>query len=200
MCDLSFDCEDQSDEKYCSNTTHFNCTTGYPVSIDISKVNDNELDCSDLSDECRENPISSAKQMIKNPYLRNYIWVTFISIIVLNAVVIKESVKTLKNYDEKHSAKYYNLVFVLNLALSDVIFGFILAVIAFNSNKFSGMYCSKDFEWRSSLVCNVVGISTLVSSQTSLNILVLMTGFRLHTVYKPFKSLDKEKVGYVFCY
>ena len=59
VCDFDFDCEDQSDEKYCSNFTHFNCTKVYPVSIDRNKVNDDELDCEDYADESKENQISS---------------------------------------------------------------------------------------------------------------------------------------------
>ena len=53
VCDFNFDCKDQSDEKYCSSKTHFNCTAVSPVSIDRRKVNDYELDCDDRSDECR---------------------------------------------------------------------------------------------------------------------------------------------------
>ena len=105
VCDFNFDCNDQSDEKHCSKTTHFNCTTGYPVSIDKKKVNDYQLDCSDLSDECEKNSISSAKQMIKNVYLRNYIWITFISIIFLNTIVFINTFKTLKNVKDKRSKK-----------------------------------------------------------------------------------------------
>ena len=37
ICDFSFDCSDQSDERYCSVKTHFNCSTGNPVSIDRKK-------------------------------------------------------------------------------------------------------------------------------------------------------------------
>ena len=128
--------------------------------------------------------------MIKSVYLRNFIWITFISIIILNMVVFKNTFKILKNVKDKRSKKYFNFIFVLNLSLSDVIFGFTLAIIAFTSEKFSGVYCSKDLEWRSSLGCSVIGILTFISSQTSLNILVILTGFRLYTVYKPFKSLD----------
>ena len=39
----------------------------------------------------------------------------------------------------------------------------------------------------------MIGCLTVVSSQTSLNILVLMTAFRLYTVYRPFESLDIKK-------
>ena len=168
-------------------------TLRMPDSIDRNKVNDDELDCEDYSDECKENPISSAKEMIKDSFLKKFIWVTLTGVFIFNTLVIVKNIKKLRSIGNKHSAKYYNLIFVLNLSFSDIIFGFVLSAIAFSSKKFSGVYCSKDFEWRSSLSCNGLGILTLVSSQTSLNILVLMTGFRLYTVYKPFRILDISK-------
>ena len=193
VCDFNFDCQDQSDEKYCSNTTHFNCTTGTPVSIDRKKVNNNELDCVDHSDECQDSLISSVEEMIKNTHLRNFMWVSFVGIIALNLFVIKRNFREVRCLDDKHSIKYYNLMFVLHLALSDIIYGFAIASVAFSSKTFSGNYCSKDFEWRSSFGCNLIGVLTFCSSQTSLNILVLITGFRLYTVYRPFTSLDTKK-------
>ena len=78
----------------------------------------------------------------------------------------------------------------MNLAFSDILLGFVLFFITLKSRQLSGEYCSKDLEWRSSVGCEVVGVLTLFSSQTSLLILLLVTGFRLYTVYRPYKSLD----------
>ena len=193
VCDLNYDCKDQSDEKYCSTKTHFNCTTGSPVSVDRNKVNDNELDCTDRSDECKESPISSVKEMIKNIYLRKFIWVTFIGIIISNLLVITMTLKKIKSFQGNSCNKYFNLILITNLSFSDIIYGFVLVFITLKSNEFSGKYCSIDFDWRSSFSCEIVGMLTVISSQTSLNILVLMTGFRLYTIYKPFKSLESSK-------
>ena len=99
MCDYNFDCKDQSDEKYCSNKTHFNCTSGSPVSIDRSKVNDNVLHCSDRSDECKESFISSAKELIKKSYLRHFVWFSLEGIIVFNLIVIVKNLKKIKSVD-----------------------------------------------------------------------------------------------------
>ena len=79
------------------------------------------------------------------------------------------------------------------MSFSDIIFGFVLSVIAFSSTKFSGDYCFEDFNWRISFLCDAIGVLTLLSSQTSLNILVLITGFRLYSCYKPFKSLRVKR-------
>ena len=193
VCDFSFDCKDQSDEKYCSTKTHFNCTSRLPVSINKNKVNDDEFDCLDRSDECRENYISSVKEMIKNTNLRYFIWVSFVGIIVLNFVVIVKNFKKIKRNDNMRLTNYYNLMFVTHLSFSDMIYGFVLSAITFFSISFSGDYCFNDFEWRSSIKCKVIGALTLLSSQTSLNILVLMTSFRVYTVIKPFESLDSKK-------
>ena len=193
VCDLHYDCKDQSDEKYCSTDTHFNCTEGIPVSISRKKVNDQSLDCADFSDECKENSVSSVKEMIKNAYLRYFIWVTSVGIIVFNVVVIRNNIRKIKTTNNKHSVMYYNLILVLSLSFSDIIFGFALVTIAFTSYKFSGVYCTKNFKWRSSTLCVALGVFTMISSQTSLNILVLLTGFRLYSVIKPFKSLDFKK-------
>ena len=193
VCDFNFDCKDQSDEKYCSNKSHFNCTKGNIVSISRKKVNENQLDCADRSDECKENTISSVEEMIKNKYLRYFVWISFLGIVVFNLIVITSTLKQLKNIDNKHSIKYYNVLFVLNLSFSDIILGFVVGTIAFLSTSFSGKYCEIDLEWRSSFLCKTLGALTLFSSQTSLNLLVLMTSFRLYTIYRPFKSLDDIK-------
>ena len=193
VCDFKSDCADHSDEKYCSSTTHFNCTSGIPVSIDVAKVNDNELDCVDLSDECKDNPISSVKEMIKNTYLRQFVYVTLVGIIVFNVIVLKKNLKKLKSINDNQLTKYFNLIFILNLSFSDLIYGLVLAVIAYSSNKFSGVFCTNNFYWRSSLLCKAMGVLTFISSETSLNILFLVTAFRLYSVYYPFKCLDIKK-------
>ena len=199
VCDFKYDCKDQSDEKYCSNATHFNCTTRGPVSTNRSKINDNELDCADVSDECKESSISSLKEMIKDDRLRNFVWVFSFGTIVFNLFVIIKNLTKIKELVDTKSTKFYHLLFILNLSLSDVIFCFVLGAVAFKSSIYSGVYCAKDFEWRSSLSCNIIGVLILISSQTSLNILVLTIGFRLYTVYRPYKSLDikKQKVYFL---
>ena len=197
VCDFNFDCKDQSDEKYCSTETHFNCSGGHPVSIAETNLNDGKFDCNDRSDEC-ENQFSSAKEMIKNNHLRKFIWISFSGIIIFNLMVVTNNLKEIKRTVNKSSIRFYNLLFIVNLALSDIVYGFVLGSISFQSNKFSGNYCSNDLEWRSSAGCNLIRFLTLSSSQTSLNILFLITSFRLYTVYRPYNALDINKYKVYF--
>ena len=150
VCDFKFDCVDQSDENYCSTETHFNCSSGHPVSIAKINLNDGNFDCNDRSDECKENQFSSAKEMIENTHLRKFIWISFSGIILFNLTVVTNNLKEIKSAVNKSSIRFYNLLFIVNLALSDILYGFVLGSIAFQSNKFSGNYCLNDFEWRSS--------------------------------------------------
>ena len=129
-----------------------------------------------------------------------YIWFYIVAIIILNIFAIIKGCNEIKNLDKTRLISFYNLLFVINLSFSDIIFGCVLATLAFFSTKFSGYHCLNDFEWRSSIPCNVIGILTIISSQTSLNLLVLMTGFRLYTVYKPFNSLHDFKNRIFFSY
>ena len=198
VCDFHIDCEDQSDEKYCSDETHFYCSNGDPIAINKNKLNDGNFDCNDRSDECKENQFSSAKEMIKNTHLRTFIWISFSGIIVFNLIVVTKNLKKIKSTVDKSSIKFYNSLFIVNLALSDIVYGLVLASIFVISSKFSGIYCTNDLEWRSSIGCNLVGTLTLSSSQTSLNVLFLITSFRLYTVYRPYRALDINKYTVYF--
>ena len=60
--------------------------------------------------------------MIKDSFLNKFIWVPLSGILLSNTLVIVKNIKKLKSTSNKNSAKYYNLVFVLNLSFSDIIF------------------------------------------------------------------------------
>ena len=93
---------------------------------------------------------------------------------------------------------YYNTAILLNLAISDCVMDVTLLVVGFKSAEFSGKYCYNDYHWRSSNLCNVVGIMTVVSSETSLTMLVLLTAMRLYIVVYPFRASElRVKVVYL---
>ena len=187
-CDFAYDCNDKSDEAGCPEKTHFYCANADPLFIRREKVGDGRSDCSDRSDECQETAFSSAKEMLKNPALRVIIWIVAVCIIISNFAVLTKHYRKTSVIQSKSSVAYLNTVLLINLAFSDIIYGFTLLVIGIKSQQFSGNYCQYDLEWRSSVGCNVIGAFTIISSQTSLNLLTALTGLRLYLTFRPFMA------------
>ena len=132
--------------------------------------------------------------MIKSSLLRSFIWIISLSSITLNIIVVLKSVFDVKKIADRSKIVFHKTVLVINLAVSDSIFGFVLLFLIAKSKEFSGQYCSKDLEWRSSSACSSIGVLRMISSQTSLYLLLLITGFRVYTVKRPFKyaAIDKN--------
>ncbi|MEL6740494.1 MAG: hypothetical protein AAFP26_07560 [Planctomycetota bacterium] len=188
VCDHTDDCADGSDELGCPPATQFYCAAGAPRHIEAWRRGDGKSDCADRSDECAETEFSSATQMIKSAPLRNYVWISALAILLCNGAVLRKHVKRLRGVKSKQSAAFCNTFALINLALSDVIFGVTLLSIGLRSVQYSGAYCELDLAWRSGLHCELIGVLTVVSSQTSMNLLVLMTLLRLYVTYKPFMT------------
>ena len=186
VCDHQMDCTDYSDERYCSEHTHFYCSDGNI--IPQNRKQDGNFDCEDRSDECLENDYSSSLQMIKNTFLRYFIAVTAGCTIVANTVAIRMHFQKLRKIKNRKSVKFMNTVLLFNLALADMIMGVVLVIIGIKSIQFSNNYCAFDLKWRTSTLCDVVGWMTVISSQTSVNLLTLMTLIRLFSTFNPYKS------------
>ena len=82
----------------------------------------------------------------------------------------------------------------MHLALADLLQGVSLLTLAIKSRQLSGNYCVLDHEWRTSGACTAVGFLTVLSSQASLNILVVLTAARLLVVYKHHQLLVRHTV------
>ena len=146
---------------------------------------DGENNCKDGSDECINNAFSNKLEMIRNAGLRYFVWITAMIALLANLIVAYKHLIKLHNLSRKHSSAYYNTLLLTNLAFSDMLMGVSLLVVAVKSLEFSGVYCQKNHEWRTSSSCNFVGAMTIISSQTSMNCLVLLTGVRLLTINNP---------------
>lgn len=187
-CDLNIDCNDGRDELNCSSNTHFYCANKDPLFIQKNLYVDGAQDCSDNSDECLSNDFSSANELIKNHFLKNFVWFSSTITLVANIIVMTNNIKKLQTIPYKHSVSYVNTLLVTHLAFSDMLMGIALFLLAVNSKSFEGQYCINDRIWRSGSTCNLIGALTVVSSQTSLNILVILTGFRAYITIKPFAT------------
>ena len=123
--------------------------------------------------------------MIKNVVLRFTVWNTAVLAMFANLVVIIQHFVQMCKITDKKTSLFCNTLLLTNLAFSDMLMGVALLVVAIKSTEFSGFYCLKNYEWRTSGSCHFVGAMTIISSQTSINSLVLLTGFRLFTINNP---------------
>ncbi|XP_078495741.1 uncharacterized protein LOC144751249 [Ciona intestinalis] len=190
VCDGITDCNDTSDESDVCKSKLFYCVNKTPLFVDRDRVEDGIKDCSDGSDECPNNTakstiFSSQVDMIENLFLRVAFWVMGFFALVGNFVVIVSNISKLKTFSKNAATVNSNGWLILNLATSDLLMGVYLLSIGIKGSLFSGTYCYHDIEWRSSPLCSSLGAIALLSSETSIFIMTIMTTQRLFVVYKP---------------
>lgn len=196
-CNLESDCLNSTDELECPETTHFYCHNEEPIFVSSESVRDGKQDCTDNSDECskfafkKENdPFSTPTEMIGIGFLRYLVWIMATFAILGNLGVIIETylseIRT-KSPQTSNISKC-NRYFMINLAGSDFIMGIALLMIGIQSTNLSGQYCNLEKKWRTSGLCSFIGVLTVLSSQTSVSTLVIITLYRMYSIYRPFKA------------
>ncbi|XP_076812070.1 uncharacterized protein LOC143459012 [Clavelina lepadiformis] len=202
ICDFIINCDDSSDETNCTEDGRFYCENGVPLFVEKRQVFDGRGDCTDMSDECptdensrNKNTFSSRYELIANPVLRAFVWIMGLMAIIGNAVVIiYESCKFPKRDSKLLRA---NHLLVLNLAIADFLMGLYLIILGIEVAIYSGNYCVNKLYWLSSTACGTMGILVVLSSETSVITLGLMTTLRLYAVLKPMGSSTKPTQGQV---
>ena len=182
----------------------FKCKNGNKISIDQNYVCDGIVNCDDESDEigCKtENKkvFSSETEMIASPVLKYCFWIIGMIVISSNVYIIISTTRHLKNAKLNQVIKYNNLI-ILNISVADTIMGVYLLIIAIHSAYYSGYYDMFNHKWRSSLFCSMTGSLAVFSSEASCLFMVLLTSYRLYTIYKPFSisSLSNHKYKMLF--
>jgi len=77
-----------------------------------------------------------------------------------------------------------NHMLILNLALADFLMGVYLIMLGTAGAVFDGNFCSQELAWRSSISCQVMGVLSIISSETSVFTLVLLAAIRLFVVVR----------------
>uniref|UniRef100_H2ZCQ0 G-protein coupled receptors family 1 profile domain-containing protein n=1 Tax=Ciona savignyi TaxID=51511 RepID=H2ZCQ0_CIOSA len=193
VCNGYKNCDDGTDEANC--TDRFYCTTGQsPTSVPLWFQFDDFLDCEDGSDECPPSSdnirISSRSEMIRNEVLRGWVWFMAVAAILGNSYVILKTSLKYKKLRARSAVSRSNHFLIFNLAMSDLLMGIYLAVIAGYSTSFSGRYCFEDRKWRTGVTCQYIGALSVVASEATLFILTVLTMVRLYTVLNPIKARD----------
>uniref|UniRef100_H2Z2S3 G-protein coupled receptors family 1 profile domain-containing protein n=1 Tax=Ciona savignyi TaxID=51511 RepID=H2Z2S3_CIOSA len=156
---------------------------------------DGVFDCNDFSDECPPNDrnISSVHRMINELPLQISMWVMMILAFVGNLVVITRTIHELwimlrRSSSNLNKIKLSHKIMVLNLSVGDILMAFYLCIVVAKSVEFSESYCRHKLEWLSSPVCSLAGVLAMLSSQSTVLIMSLMTTYRLYGVLRPFRN------------
>ena len=202
---FSCGCPKGFDEPFCPK--RYVCSAGDKVSIRLDQICNGVLDCDDRSDETNcpkkvEAVFSSDTEMIKYDSLKSCFWIVGIAVLVGNMYVIISTVHYVRKTKNLSTSLKFQHLNVLNISIADFIMSFYLLTIAILSTfVYSGNYGEVDRKWRTSDYCSFLGSLAVLSSEASCFLMVLLTFYRLHNVYKPFSTLSSPsfiwKVGLV---
>ena len=77
-----------------------------------------------------------------------------------------------------------NHLLILNLAVADLFMGIYLLMLGIAGAKYDGDFCRHKQKWRYNIMCNVMGVLTVISSETSVVTITTLTCFRAFAVFK----------------
>ena len=136
---------------------------------------------------------SSCDDLINGILFKVVIWVLGLLAICGNLIVIMWRLWNLREYS--------GTILYINLAISDFLMGIYLIIIASADLYFMGIYAPNSPQWRQGLLCKFAGFISLVSSQVSVSLLVIITANKWYSIVYPFKdNLFSGKINLVLCF
>ena len=79
-------------------------------------------------------------------------------------------------------------ILLLNLGIAHFLMGIYLLMLGIAGAVFDGKYCLKKVMWRNHLICHVMGVLVVISSEASVFFVVILTSFRAFAVFQVFSS------------
>lgn len=135
---------------------------------------------------------SSCSDLMKNKAVQVCIWILGLTALLGNLFVILMRV-VVKEDNKVHS------FLLTNLAISDLLMGVYLLIIAFKDVQWQGEYFKHDIAWRSGKMCECTGVLSMISSEVSVLMLTLITTDRLVCIVFPFKVRRMNRtLAYIF--
>ena len=172
------------------------------------------MDCDDGSDET----FCIYRESILERFVYGF-WFMGCVVVVGNLFAIVFTVKLLRSKQLSHSIWTQYLI-ILNISIADFVMRVYLLTIPHygfaysrsttaSSNEWRSAdyewrsagfeWRSADYEWRSSLGCSVVGSLSVISSEASCFLMVVLTAFRLRNVSNPIASLSISTLKWKIC-
>jgi hypothetical protein len=151
-----------------------------PISVD---------ECLPTADE-----FSSCDDLIRNEILTLFLWIIGFSSLLGNIGVF-----IFKMVLDSQALKKGHGIFITNLSVSDFLMGVYLIIIASADVHYRGRYVWNDMLWRNSIYCQIAGILSVISSETSAFLLCLITLDRLIAVKYPFGQFRFTRSKALLC-
>ena len=122
---------------------------------------------------------ASCETMFRNRAPRKCVWVISVTSLVGAVFVITWRMV----YREENIAQS---IMLIHLAVSDGLMGVYLIIIGWKDAMWAGKYYLHDFNWRTSLSCQISGAIAVLSSEVSMILLSLISADRLKNIVFPF--------------
>ncbi|KAL5254701.1 hypothetical protein ACHWQZ_G014214 [Mnemiopsis leidyi] len=176
VCNLWDDCGDSSDETNCTNSFH--CKGRHGI-IPLTKKCDGIPDCGDMSDECNSD---CSREIINIPVLKVAAWLIGITAMVSNTLILFENGYSLKDF--KSVDTLVNKLLVMLIGLGDLLVSaYLFAIAVVDLIYFGERYCSRQFEWLTSIFCSTLGVVSTFGTLVSLFSLTILSTLRAAKIY-----------------
>ncbi|KAI8792343.1 G-protein coupled receptor GRL101, partial [Biomphalaria glabrata] len=139
--------------------------------------------------------ISSCKHLVGDIVKKITIWIVGVVTVVGNGIVLVYRI----GWNREIFKKAYGL-FVSGLAVSDFIMGIYLLLIAIVDIHYKDIYVLEDVKWRHSVLCQLAGFLSTISSETSTFFICLITIDRFLTITFPFGQHKFTKAGKILSF
>ncbi len=129
---------------------------------------------------------------MKNKAVQVCVWILGLSALLGNLFVILMRV-FVKEDNKVHS------FLLTNLAMSDILMGVYLLIVAVKDVQWQGEYFKHDIDWRTGFMCAFTGVLSMVSSEVSVLMLTLITTDRFICIVFPFKArgMNRTLASYI---
>ncbi|XP_071483694.1 G-protein coupled receptor GRL101-like [Diadema antillarum] len=123
---------------------------------------------------------------LQNPPIKIFIWILGISALIGNCYVIVQRLRI----KFSHNTAKVQSVLILNLAISDFLMGIYLLILAIMDIVISDSYFweGRAEEWRTSSICQAAGFISVLSSETSVFLITIISLDRVFCVLFPFSE------------
>ena len=143
--------------------------------------------------ECLPEPdqFSSCTDLMRNQFLRIFMWILGISALVGNGfVIVWRIIPRKRQAGTKSASSEVQSTLVLNLALADGLMGVYMITIAAADMSYRGTYILYAEEWQKSIFCKLAGFMSVLSSETSVFFMTIISIDRFLNIVLPFSRVN----------